>query len=182
MIVRGLVLAAILVIAGCPSGTRRTVTPAKTAEVEPAAKPKKKKKAKKPKKPKKVAATTAEPEPEPEPVSGEVLEVIEGRAVWYGKDWHGRATASGEKFNMHAMTAAHRDLPLGTKVRVTNQRNGNSVVLRINDRGPYGKDRRRIIDVSHAAAKKLDFINAGWTEVTIEVLERPPPRKKKGKR
>ena len=104
--------------------------------------------------------------------------MIEGRAVWYGADWHGRATASGEKFDMHAMTAAHRDLPMGTKVRVTNQRNGNSVVLRINDRGPYGKDRRRLIDVSRGAAKKLDFIDAGWTEVTIEVLEKPAKRKK----
>ncbi len=183
MIVRGLLLAAILVVAGCPSGRRRTVTPDESAEVEaPKKKPQKAKakakaKAKQPKKAKPKAKEVAASSDQPG-----VGEVLVGHAVWYGKDWHGRATASGEKFNMNAMTAAHRTLRLGTKVRVTNQRNGNSVVVRINDRGPYGKDKRRIIDVSLAAAKKLDFINAGWTEVTIEVLEVPPPRNKKGKR
>jgi len=171
-----LLLAALVALAGCPSGRRHTVTPESTAEAEPEKKPGKAKKAKKPKKPKKVAATADASAVTP---SGEV---IEGRAVWYGKDWHGKATASGEKFDMHAMTAAHRELRMGTRVRVTNQRNGNSVEVRINDRGPYGKDRRRIIDVSYAAAKQLDFIDAGWTEVTIEVLVVPPPRQKKGKR
>ena len=108
-------------------------------------------------------------------------EILEGRAVWYGKDWHGKPTASGEKFDRHALTAAHRTLPLGTKVRVTNTRNGKSVVVRINDRGPYGKDRRRIIDLSEAAAKILDYIDAGWTTVTIEVLERPAKKARRGK-
>ena len=97
--------------------------------------------------------------------------VQRGKAVYYGGKWHGRKTASGERFNKHAMTAAHRKLPFGTRVRVTNLANGRSVVLRINDRGPWGKDRSRIIDVSEDAAKKLGFFDDGWTRVTIEVLE-----------
>jgi rare lipoprotein A len=100
-------------------------------------------------------------------------EVLRGKAVWYGGKWHGRATASGERFNKRAMTAAHRKLPLGTRVRVTNLMNGKSVDLRINDRGPYGRDRSRIIDVSEAAADVLGFRKRGWTRVTIEVLESP---------
>ena len=126
------------------------------------------------------AAATVEPEKKPRKKPAK--DILRGRAVWYGGKHHGGQTASGERFDKHAMTAAHRDLPLGTKVRVTNKRNGNSVIVRINDRGPFGKDRRRIIDVSEAAAKKLDFIDAGWTEVVIEVLERPPPKKKKKKK
>jgi len=97
--------------------------------------------------------------------------VQRGKAVYYGGKWHGRKTASGERFNQNAMTAAHRKLPFGTRVRVTNLANGRSVVLRINDRGPFGKDRSRIIDVSMGAARKLDFIKDGWARVTIEVLD-----------
>ena len=101
----------------------------------------------------------------------ETVESVEhGRATWYGDDWQGKPTASGERFNKRELTAAHRTLPMGTRVRVTNDNNGKSVIVRINDRGPYGKDRRRIIDVSEAAAKILDFIDAGWCPVTIEVL------------
>jgi rare lipoprotein A len=124
------------------------------------------KKPRKKKKPKKTVAT-------PTPPDVEVVEVIHGRAVWYGKDWHGKSTASGEKFDRFKMTAAHRSLKLGTRVRVTNERNGKSVTVRINDRGPYGKDKRRIIDVSEAAAKELDFIDAGWCPVTLEILAEP---------
>lgn len=99
--------------------------------------------------------------------------VQRGKAVYYGGKWHGRKTASGERFNKHAMTAAHRKLPLGTRVRVTNLANGKSLELRINDRGPWGKDRSRIIDVSEGAARKLGFFDQGVTRVTIEVLELP---------
>ena len=76
-------------------------------------------------------------------------------------------TAAGERFNKHAMTAAHRTLPLGTHVRVTNTRNGRSVVVRINDRGPYG---RAMLDLSEAAAKQLQMIDAGVVPVTLEVV------------
>jgi peptidoglycan lytic transglycosylase len=91
--------------------------------------------------------------------------VVRGYASWYGE---AQMTASGERFNKHAMTAAHRSLPMGTHVRVTNTRNGKSVVVRINDRGPYGKG--RIIDLSEAAAKELDMIDAGVAPVTLEVI------------
>ncbi|NVB78403.1 MAG: septal ring lytic transglycosylase RlpA family protein [Kofleriaceae bacterium] len=94
----------------------------------------------------------------------------DGLATWYGGSLHGGPTASGERFNKHAMTAAHRTLPMQTRVRVTNKRNGRSVVLRINDRGPFGK-RSHIIDVSEAAARKLGMIEAGIVPVRIEVIK-----------
>jgi rare lipoprotein A len=91
-----------------------------------------------------------------------------GTASWYGGKFHGRKTASGERFNKHDMTAAHRRLPFGTKVRVTNARNGRAVIVRINDRGPYAK--KRVIDVSRAAAEKLGMVNAGTAPVHVEVV------------
>lgn len=94
--------------------------------------------------------------------------VQRGKASWYGGSFHGGPTASGERYNKRSMTAAHRKLPFGTRVRVTNLKNGRSVVLRINNRGPYGKG--RIIDVSEAAAEKLDMIDAGVVPCTVEVL------------
>jgi rare lipoprotein A len=93
--------------------------------------------------------------------------VQRGLASWYGGKHHGGPTASGEKFNKFAMTAAHRTLRMNTRVRVTNQRNGRSVVVRINDRGPYG---RAVIDLSESAARQLDMIVAGVVPVRIEVL------------
>jgi rare lipoprotein A len=91
-----------------------------------------------------------------------------GKASWYGGRHHGGPTASGERFNKNAMTAAHRTFPMGTRVRVTNLRNGRTVVVRINDRGPYSKG--RIIDLSEAAARKLDMIEAGVVPVRLERL------------
>lgn len=92
-----------------------------------------------------------------------------GYASWYGKKFDGKPTASGEIFDMHAMTAAHRTLPLGTTARVTNLDNGKSVVLKINDRGPFV--RGRILDCSYGAAKKLGYVGAGLAKVRIEVLK-----------
>ncbi|MFS8038264.1 septal ring lytic transglycosylase RlpA family protein [Xanthobacter sp. AM11] len=83
--------------------------------------------------------------------------------------WQGQSTASGERFNPGAMTAAHRSLPFGTKVRVTNLRNGRSVVVRINDRGPFV--RGRVIDVSRAAASELGFTGSGVTKVSLAVMD-----------
>jgi rare lipoprotein A len=94
-----------------------------------------------------------------------------GVASWYGSKHQGKATASGETFDMNRFTAAHRELPLGTTVRVTNLVNLKSIVLRVNDRGP-GID-GRLIDVSWAAAKKLGFLNAGLTPVEVEVVSYP---------
>jgi rare lipoprotein A len=89
----------------------------------------------------------------------------QGKASWYGKRFHGRRTASGEIFDMNAMTAAHRTLPFGTMVRVRSMATGREVVVRINDRGPFS--RRRIIDLSQAAARELGVRSRGVTEVQL---------------
>jgi rare lipoprotein A len=94
--------------------------------------------------------------------------VEHGLGTYYGREAQGGPTASGERFDRRKLTAAHRTLPLGTWVRVTNTRNGRSVEVRINDRGPYG--RGRIIDVSEAAARQLGMLDAGVVPVTVEVL------------
>jgi len=94
--------------------------------------------------------------------------VQDGLASWYGEDCHGGPTSSGETYDMHAMTAAHKTLPLGVYVRVRNKRNGSEVVVRINDRGPFVKD--RIIDLSFAAAKQVGIVDTGTAPVHIEAL------------
>jgi rare lipoprotein A (peptidoglycan hydrolase) len=101
-----------------------------------------------------------------------------GVASWYGSERQGRATASGESFDMHRLTAAHRRLPLGTTIRVTNLVNLKSVVLRVNDRGP-GID-GRLVDVSWAAAKSLGFLDAGLVPVEVEVVSYPKPCLRQG--
>jgi rare lipoprotein A len=90
-----------------------------------------------------------------------------GLASYYGKKFHGRKTASGERFNMYALTAAHKRLPFGTRVRVTHLKNGRSVAVRINDRGPFV--RGRMIDLSYGAAKKLGMVTQGVARVRIRV-------------
>jgi rare lipoprotein A len=94
-----------------------------------------------------------------------------GIASWYGKRFHGRKTASGQRYNMHAMTAAHRTLPIPSYVRVTNPANGASVVVLINDRGPYVGN--RIIDLSHAAASALGITKRGTATVELDVIPAP---------
>lgn len=96
-----------------------------------------------------------------------------GLASWYGAPYHNRAGSNGEVYNMNAMTAAHRTLPLGSIVRVTNLKTGHSALVRITDRGPFIDG--RIIDLSLAAAKKLDVWRAGIAEVKLEVMETPAP-------
>lgn len=91
-----------------------------------------------------------------------------GMASWYGPGFHGRQTANGETFNMNELTAAHRSLPFGTKVRVTNEATNNSVVVRINDRGPFAHN--RVIDLSKEAAEDIGILAAGVGRVKIEVL------------
>ena len=94
--------------------------------------------------------------------------IYSGKASWYGPGFHGRRTANGEVFNSNDLTAAHRSLPFGTKVRVTNMNNGRSVVVRINDRGPFSGG--RIIDLSAGAARSINMINSGVAPVRVEVL------------
>ena len=96
--------------------------------------------------------------------------VQKGKACWYGEKFHGKPTASGEIFDMHKLTAAHRHLPFGTIVKVTNMNNSQSVLVKINDRGPFVSG--RIVDLSYGAAKKVDMIQAGVVPCTLEVVKR----------
>ena len=93
----------------------------------------------------------------------------QGPASWYGNPFHGRKTANGETYNMNEMTAAHKELPLGTRVEVTNLSNGRKVVVRINDRGPFHGN--RVLDLSRAAAQELGTLNAGVAQVQIRALQ-----------
>jgi len=92
-----------------------------------------------------------------------------GEASYYGARHHGKKTASGERFDQAQLTAAHRTLPFGTQVRVTNLDNNKSVVVRINDRGPF--NRKRLIDISHAAAEQLDMLRSGTAPVRVQSLD-----------
>jgi len=91
-----------------------------------------------------------------------------GIATWYGRKFHGKPTSSGERYDMYAMTAAHTILPIPSYARVTNLSNGRSIVVRVNDRGPFHPE--RIIDLSYAAAYKLGFVNAGSARVEVEAI------------
>ena len=104
------------------------------------------------------------PKQQPSPLT----RIIRGSASWYGPGFYGRQTASGERLRKGTFTAAHRTLPFGTKVRVTNLSNGRVVVVRINDRGPF--KRHRVIDLAHGAASELRMMQAGEVPVRLEVL------------
>lgn len=144
--VAGLVGTLCLVMAGCATferkGTRAPATPLAPATPD----------------------AGATPSPMPTRPS-----VQTGPASWYGQGHHGRRTASGEMYDMNQLTAAHRSLPFGTRVRVTNLANDRAVVVRINDRGPFAW--RRIIDVSYAAARALGALGSGLFNARLEVLE-----------
>lgn len=106
----------------------------------------------------------------------EIADAIETAAIvssgvvsWYGGKFHGRKTASGEKYDKHDLTAAHKSLPFGTKVKVTNTRNGKSVVVEINDRGPYVGS--RVLDLSQAAFNEIGHTNSGVMHVEYQILE-----------
>lgn len=122
-------------------------------------------------------------EENPAPISGppgtQPISVETGLASWYGAPYHNRRGSNGEVYNMNAMTAAHRTLPLGSIVRVTNVKTGHSALVRITDRGPFIPG--RILDLSLAAAKKVDVWQAGVCQVRVEVLQTPPPLKAGGR-
>jgi len=107
------------------------------------------------------------------PSDAKVLAEETGLASWYGPPYHNRRGSNGEVYNMHAMTAAHRTLPLGSVVRVTNVKTGSAVVVRITDRGPFIEG--RILDLSLAAAKAVDVYLPGVAQVRLEVLQTPAP-------
>lgn len=127
------------------------------------------------------AATAAEPDlAEPSIPAGTVPIATEtGKASWYGPPYHNRRGSNGEIYNMHAMTAAHRTLPLGSVVRVTNLKTAHSALVRITDRGPFIPG--RVLDLSLAAARKLDVYQPGIAEVKVEVMETPAPLDSGGK-
>jgi rare lipoprotein A len=101
--------------------------------------------------------------------SGKILLTLEGIVSFYAHDFHGKQTSNGETFDMNALTAAHRTFPFGTKVRVTNLESNKTVVVRVNDRGPFKEG--RIMDLSMGAAKEIDLIRTGTARVRLEVLE-----------
>jgi rare lipoprotein A len=179
----------VVLLAGCSIAQRRTATPPVPEEVPP---------------PPANLDTTPDAIPHREPrsahgnppfykVLGKRYAVLgtadgyveRGVASWYGPTFHGVATSSGERYNMYGMTAAHKTLPLPTYARVTNLRNGRSIVVRINDRGPFVAN--RLIDLSYTAASKLDMLKDGTTLVEVKALtvqepdnltrtaETPPP-------
>ncbi len=100
-------------------------------------------------------------------ISSQVLE--EGKASWYGPGFQGRRTASGVRFNTNAMTCAHRTLPFGTKLKVTNLDNGSEVIVIVNDRGPFIGG--RVVDLSREAARHLNFVRSGTAPVRLEVID-----------
>ena len=113
------------------------------------------------------------------PANATPLATETGLASWYGPPYHNRRGSNGEVYNMHAMTAAHRTLPLGTIVRVTNVKTGHSALVRITDRGPFIPG--RVVDLSLAAARKVDVVQPGVAEVTIEVMQAAAPLDSGGK-
>ncbi len=114
------------------------------------------------------AALLATPSPSPQPVPGEIYRET-GTASWYGKDFHGRKTANGETFDMYDVSGAHRTLPLGTFIRVTNLDNYKGIKVRVNDRGPYA--RNRVLDLSYGAARELGFVAQGTARIKLETIE-----------
>lgn len=140
----------ILVLLGCAASPRFGTSPG-TSDRQPAGSK---------------SPSTSRPASAP---AGKALLVLEGVASYYADQFHGKQAANGEIFDMHDLTAAHRTLPFGTRVRVTNLGNGKSVVVRIIDRGPYVEG--RILDLSLGAAKQIDMVASGTARVKIEVVE-----------
>jgi len=120
------------------------------------------------------AAPVATP-PAPTPAAADAKATETGKLAWYGNKFAGRKTASGEAFNPGALTMAHKTLPFGTRVQVTNLNNKKSVVVRVNDRGPTQAD--RIGDVSHAAARKLGMLKVGVIDAELAVVRAAPGKK-----
>jgi rare lipoprotein A len=121
------------------------------------------------------AAAAPAPAAQPAPAAASTGSAERGKLAWYGRKFTGRKTASGERYNPDALTMAHKDLPFGTKVKVTNLKNNRSVSLRVNDRGPTQGD--RVGDVSLAGARALGMVRAGVIDAELQVVSSPAPKK-----
>lgn len=151
------VLGAFVLAAGCVSRPRYRTNPTPQAPSP-----------KKPNTPAKPPAAPAQQETPPKFTSAKGAYQI-GLSSYYAHDFHGRPTASGEIFDMNGLSAAHRELPLGTIIRVTHMDNGRSIIVKVNDRGPFVEN--RILDLSLGAARKLDMIQEGVARVKIEIVK-----------
>jgi rare lipoprotein A len=171
---RLLLISLLLVLAGCghkPAQVKVVPAPPPQQQVPEGTPPVE---AERPKPPEPPIASETEIPPDAKP-----LLVETGIASWYGAPYHNRRGSNGEIYDMHALTAAHRTLPLGSMVRVTNLKSGSSVTVRITDRGPFIEG--RIIDLSQAAAQQIGLIRAGTGEVRVELLKTPQPLETGGK-
>jgi rare lipoprotein A len=174
-------LAMLLLLSGCghPKQTPVNVPPSPSVEAPSAPPAGDSAKTKNPAKPERNDDAGADLA-EPTIAAGAVpLATETGKASWYGPPYHNRRGSNGEVYNMHAMTAAHRTLPLGSIVRVTNLKTGRVALVRITDRGPFIPG--RVLDLSLAAARKLDVYTPGVAEVKIEVMQAPVPLETGGK-
>ena len=169
----GLISLALLVLAGCSHRQSARVTSPPPPPIRPPAAP---------------APSTRQPAPANQPAESseegedelitlpadaQPIATETGLASWYGAPYHNRRGSNGEVYNMHAMTAAHRTLPLGSIIRVTNLKTNHSALVRITDRGPFVEG--RILDLSYAAAQRLDVWQPGVAEVKVEVMQTPAP-------
>lgn len=167
MLYKSLILSSLLItISGCGSlglqdgGPKRAFNPDSVAEIEPRIEPR-----------------SRGGNPASYRVLGKSYRVLQsnagfvqrGGASWYGTKFHGRKTSNGERYDMYAISAAHKTLPIPTYLRVTNVENGRSLTVRVNDRGPFHSD--RIIDLSYAAAAKLGYADKGTTQVEIRAID-----------
>lgn len=103
------------------------------------------------------------------PPSSPSKNLIQGEASWYGGKFNGRRTASGQRYNMYGLTAAHKTLPFGTQLSVVNLANGKTVIVTVNDRGPFVRD--RVLDLSYGAAKKLEMVGSGYADIKATILK-----------
>jgi rare lipoprotein A len=174
-----ILFAFILLSAGCGHHKQATVNPPPPPEPSPtvsASEPRPEVAAKNDRAMEEKAPDLAEPVI---PAGATPIATETGQASWYGPPYHNRVGSNGEVYNMHAMTAAHRTLPLGSIVRVTNLKTGSTALVRITDRGPFIVG--RVLDLSLAAARKLDVYLPGVAEVKVDVMETPAPLDAGGK-
>ena len=170
---RWIAIAGVILLAGCGHKEAKVKVPAPPAISEPQAQPQEAEAASAPNQSEPAKSPVESEEALHLPADAKPVLVETGLASWYGPPYHNRRSSNGEVYNMHALTAAHRTLPLESIVRVTNEKTGHSTLVRITDRGPFVEG--RILDLSLAAAKKVDVWRPGVAPVRLEVLYSPAP-------